>query len=358
MTTWAIIVGINEYGPYSGLRPLHGAVADAADFADWLLDPQGGGVAPERLFFWTHPAPRASTPRIVEFMQNPTRWPVIGPDFTHAPTFAELINGITEINRKATAAGATRLYVYFAGHGAQTQAQSISEDPQNCFITGEFIQNVPSVGLINCDDMRRYLKSQGPEEIIIFADCCRNPLPLKVKRPGTGFNDLAPNGNHLRLGVGRAAQDECVAYEIPIDAPQPERGAFTHLLTYGLREIRVNDELTLKTLEAYVTEGLKEIVKPKIQVPDFDEKPRPPRIVIATGPPAGNPAHVHIVFRTQGDGIEVEVRDKNAALVQTITTSDRRQALSLPIGVYSLERGGAILAVFNHIGPGTPDVVV
>ena len=62
MTSWAIVVGINEY-PGSGLGPLKGAVADACDFADWALDPTGGNVAPERLYFWTYPWPDADPDR-------------------------------------------------------------------------------------------------------------------------------------------------------------------------------------------------------------------------------------------------------------------------------------------------------
>ncbi|MGL3111670.1 hypothetical protein [Bradyrhizobium sp. BR 1432] len=43
MNACALVVGINNYQK-PGIPTLFGAVADAADFADWALDPAGGNV--------------------------------------------------------------------------------------------------------------------------------------------------------------------------------------------------------------------------------------------------------------------------------------------------------------------------
>ena len=148
------------------------------------------------------------------------------------------------------------LYIYFCRPcSAQTAAKTITEDEQNCFIAGDYRPEAPGIGLLNLDDMKRYLKRTGPPEIVIFLDCCRSEMPLTVGRPYAAFSDQFPHDNHLRLGVGRATQNAAVAYEVPIGAPKPSRGAFTQLLTYGLRELRSNGQLTLQELDVYVTKG-------------------------------------------------------------------------------------------------------
>lgn len=355
-TSWAIVLGINEYGPLAGLRPLAGAVADAVDFADWLLDQDGGNVAPENLFFWTHPAPSEQelTPRMAAFLQKPTPWPLEGPNFGAVPNVGPLVSNISQINAKAVAGGCDRLYVFLAGHGGRTSAQSIAEEPQNCFVTGDFIKGVEAAGLLNCDDMKRFLISQGPSEIIVFLDCCRNDLPLRILRPGTLFANLEPTGLNMRRCTGRAAQEDAVAYEVPIGPLQ--RGAFTQLLTVGLREIRDDGHLTLRKLEEFVTGGLAVVVKPpKEQVPDFEERPKPPNLILVAGPPAGKLSNLTV--HPAGEG-PIELVAKDETVIQTINPVEGPVSIPLALGSYTLERGGTVLKAFTHVGPGTPDVVL
>ena len=73
MNACAIVIGINDYQK-PGIPNLFGAVGDAADFADWALDPGGGNVRPEHMYFWTSPAPAAPSARLAAFLANPTVW--------------------------------------------------------------------------------------------------------------------------------------------------------------------------------------------------------------------------------------------------------------------------------------------
>ena len=363
MAAWAIVVGINDYGELAKqakLDPLNGAVADALDMTDWLLDPDGGNVAPDNLFLWTCPAPQPTptTPQAVKtYLANPTAWPLFGPDFNRAPRVGELIGGISQINRKAMAAGATRLYVYLAGHGAQVRPPNLGVEPKNCFILGDYQPDAESAALMNCDSMHRYLQSQGPAEVVIFLDCCRNRLPLRISEPGAGFSNPSAVGVNTRLGILRAAQDESVAYEVPRNRPA-ERGAFTQLLTYGLREIRENGVLTVRRLEEFVTDALIEVVKPDEQFPDFAERSIPPRLVLTSSPPKGTLAAVTLLLSTPPAGSNIELRDKDDAVIQMLKAGPEPIRVELPRGSYSLELDGAELKTFNHVGPGTPDVVV
>jgi hypothetical protein len=357
MTAFALVVGIDVYPENTKMATLQGAVADAADFADWALNPAGGNVAPEHLFFWTYPPPAAPGPHLAAYMGAPTRWPYVGPDFTRAPQAMEIVRTVPWLADTSVAKGADRMYVFLAGHGGQTRADEIDEDPQNCFIAADYAVDMPAVGLVACDDLRRYLIKAGPEELILFFDCCRNSMPLKVGKPPSPYNRISAKGHHRRLGVGRAAQDSCVAYETVPGTAGAVRGAFSKLLVGGLREHRVDGRLTLRDLEEYVSAGIGELVRPKMQYPDFVEKPRPPAILLSVGPPLSATVRLNLNFVNVVQGAQFEIRDQFDVLVQAGTVTAVRQTYALPIGSYSIDTAnGATLRVFHHLGPGDTDV--
>jgi hypothetical protein len=335
MTAWAFVVGINDYPADTTLRKLHGAVADAAEFADWALHPDGGGVAPGDLYFWTYPAPATPSKRLKQFLDDPTPWPQFKPDFSRAPTTGELITSIGLIAPRALRAGAERLYVFFAGHGFQTKQTSLSEDPQTCFVGGDYHPDVAAAGLIPCDDMYRMLVQQGPPEIVLFLDACRNDASARVARPNGLWNISNPSGKHRRAAVGRAAQYQHVAWEVPHNAPV--RGAFSTLLVSGLRGHRVNGQLTLESLEEYVAAGIANLVSPQTQYPDFEERPKPRQMVLAAGPPLDIDASVVISFGQGSVGKAFLLVGGPQDIRMPIVGSATPQSLPLPPGAYILE---------------------
>ena len=168
MTAWALVVGINEYPPNAGLTSLKGAVADAADFADWLLNPGGGGVDSAQMLFWTHPAPSDSTPALALRLQNPVAWPTGVPDFSRPPTAGDIKRAAFDLAWRAGQSNVDRLYVFFAGHGVQTTPQSYVEDAQHCFAAGDYVPTYRSQSLVPCDDLRRAMMRVGPAEVVLF----------------------------------------------------------------------------------------------------------------------------------------------------------------------------------------------
>src|SRR5438874_10749407 len=119
MDACALIIGINAYQK-PDIPTLFGAVADAADFADWALDPAGGNVKSDRLFFWTSPAPVEPSAKLRNFLANPTPWHNnVIPDFTRPPDADEIVKTALKMATTLSAA-AGRIYVFMAGHGVQT----------------------------------------------------------------------------------------------------------------------------------------------------------------------------------------------------------------------------------------------
>lgn len=358
MTSWAFVVGINQYRPESKLPPLAGAVADAAEFAEWALHPEGGGVAPEHLFLWTCPAPppAASRPLLNAFVANPTTWLQTPPDFGRAPGMQEICLGLSLVAEKALQDGAQRLYVYFAGHGFQTRQRSYEEPAQTCFVAGDYDPRIAAAGLVPCDDMARMLKVVGPPEIVIFVDACRSEASPRVAKPPSPWNIYPDRGQNLRLCTARAAQEQMVAYEVPHD--NPTRGAFSLLLVNGLATFRPNGRLTLRDLETFIAEGIGDLVKPRDQYPDFDERPKPWRLVLTEGASIYPPAEVVItVANTFANGLSlIGGPDQERRSIPGAAGTHR---LSAHPGNYVIETPeGQELVTFSHLGPGDTDVAL
>lgn len=358
MAAWAFIVGINDYPTDSGMEKLHGAVADAGEFAEWALHPDGGNVQANDLYFWTCPSPTtAHLQRLHQFMLTPKKWPMVAPDFGRPPTASEINMAIGLVATAALAAGASRLYVFLAGHGLQTRPESYLEDPQTCFVGGNYHPTTRTAGLVPCDDMMRMLKAQGPPELVLFLDACRSDGSIKVSRPAGLWDRIADPGHHQRCGIARSAQPQAVAYEVPHDAPS--RGAFSKLLVNGLREHRKGGRLTFRDLDDYVSGGIVDLVRPASQYPDFNEQPRPWQLVLASGPAIGAGSNLVVTFSQATFGVGIMLVGGPANIRMPLTGTLQPQSIPLVPGVYALETAaGQELKAFPHVGPGDTHVSI
>lgn len=290
MLSCALIVGINRYHENTAMTELHGAVADAADFADWALDPNGGNVAPERLFFWTCPAPAAPTQGLAAYLQDPTHWFFCPPDFTRPPTVRDIVNTayykMVEGLAKADppVGPVQRIFVFFAGHGLQTNSVEDAKESQTCLVAGDFLPGPVTNGLVPCSDLRRGLVADNRfSEVVMFLDCCRSPLNFNQSAPSLGF----PNAMQRTApyGVGHAAGPGERSFEVPVEAPA--RGIFTLTLVDGLRRHRGGaGELTLEELDTFVRASMKDVKLPAKQYPYFDFMPKNPPYCMLPAPPA------------------------------------------------------------------------
>lgn len=366
MRNWAIVVGINTYPTASRQTELKGAVADAADFADWALHPNGGAVAPENLFFWSHPAPVDPTAALAGYLLAPTAWedavnadmegdpvPLVAMAQGRPPRVNEIAVTALRAARAAKASRSeNRLYVFFAGHGLQTTSLESAQAPQTCFVTGDFRPDSPlAQGLLPCDDLRNGLLALGFGQVVMFLDCCRAQIPPSTAPPSLSMM-RAVQGAQRRYAVGRAADFGAVAFEAPAD--DPKRGAFSKVLLDGLRRHRDDDQtLTLNGLEAYVETAIVDVVAPEEQYPQFDIIPRNPKFALLTAPPIDPDIDIRITFTA--DYPVVELRDDKARLVRTFNAVTAGQALQVPVpagAFYSLETPDKSKAkAFQHNGP-------
>lgn len=294
MATWAIVVGINEYPAAASQRPLAGAVSDAIDFADWALDPTGGGVTPDRLFFWTYPWSAGTLPaNLAAYLAAPlpnwVRVDGLNPPDPARPPMAQEIIWTAETNGRAVfeckfaagpAAPKDRILVFLAGHGVRTQqiGQTIK---QTCFVAGNFRPAISSVadGLVPCASFQQSLRNNRFDEALLFLDCCRNELAY-TSLQALPWCDLLDHRQELNWSIGYATRDTGVAHET---TAAPIRGAFSQTLMMGLRNCRDrHGGLTVDRLDQFVSQNIARVIQ-QPQAPYFEYQPRDAPLVIIEG---------------------------------------------------------------------------
>ena len=359
MRSRALIIGINEYPALASQRVLNGAVADAIDFAQWALDPDGGDVASDDLYFWGFPQPAAMPDGLDYLLGNDRPWLGPRPNFNTTPDARSIIVAVEAAADAAADASSNgeddeRLYVFFAGHGATTQKHGHTRDPQNCLLAADYLPG-KGFGLVPLDDLRRMLELRGPAKHYLSMTAAAGELPLSVPDPGLNVPEYADMQLNMTWLVCRVARFGELAYETPPD--KPERGAFTKMLVQALRQYRINDQLTLDELRGFVRQGVAELVRPKIQVPVFVPKDDAEPFVLVTGPPTGAPPEI-MVHVPPGMGGQIKVLDHtDRSVVAPIPIVNNEASVTLPPGLYTIEHepSGNDKAIF-HFGPETTHV--
>lgn len=294
MENWAIVVGINRYPESAQQNELHGAVNDACDFADWVLDPAGGDVPRERLFFWTYPWPEPPPGRLADYLAGPQpNWHrhFVGeapPDPARPPTAFEITATIENAGRAAhgsaygKVSARRRVFVFLAGHGIRARTD---RNEETCFLAGDFAPPRGSLtpGLIPCDSFRRALLHRRFDEAILFTDCCRSA----TSRSSLFAQQVSDFDGEpvLPWSMAFAAQDGEPAYET---ATAPIRGAFSSALMRGLRTHRPGPlgDLHAVPLRDYVQASIPEFTDTG-QIPNVLYRPDPRGPLIVPGQAAG-----------------------------------------------------------------------
>jgi uncharacterized caspase-like protein len=372
MDVWAIVVGINKYPDQTKQTELKGAVDDACDFAEWVLDPHGGNVPPERLYFWTHPWPNAPGGRLGAFLNGAqTPWVFDDesrnvPDQSRAPTATEIVETAQTVGRTARHAASQpgavnpairRIYVFFAGHGVR--AQEFKSADQTCFLAKDFrrLTGNSILGVVACDSFRDALLIDRFNEVIMFLDCCRLS-PLKLQEQVVPLTDRAKVTGGSVWGVGHAAQRDKAAFET---TEAPFRGAFSKTLMEGLRGLREgpNQELHMEPLKAYVQTAIKaHTAQPQMPSILYDPDALPGPLIVA-GPPTGAAVSLHLTgpkvyLNKLPLGMQLVLKDgtkKVVAGVEPLVAGENPVQLPpLPPGLYLIEVADdpARKKIFSH----------
>jgi Caspase domain len=281
MPSWAIVVGINKY--WTPEACLKGAVRDALHVREWLLNPEGGNIAPSRLALLLGPTEPSQVPAGVAYSDA---------------TKDNLIQQADLISKRSGGKG-ERFFFYYSGHGLTGRLLR----PENALAMANFTDLLTenSVGLQSLFD---YFKTTQFQEQFFFIDACRN-IPwegqdINVGRmPSRSLTPGLPEPLQYRL---YATSDGVRAAEI--GEAGNEGGVFTQFLLAGLGgagkakawKVDVDEYVvTVDRLFAFVKE---EVVRKKI---DVSRQANQTTGGLQGGPAAGFDA-ARFIQVPQGDG--------------------------------------------------------
>jgi len=304
-----IVVGITVY---PGISTLKGPELDAEEFYDWLTSPAGGDVPSHHVdkivssrFQPAPPAPPASLPAY-EVIQAFYR--------LQAEAFAN------QIPRRL----GRRLYIYAAGHGV---GLSIRDDPDQsdaAFLIADATPYNTTHVMVKFNALY-FLNAGIFDEVVVFMDCCRNPLSLTPNYP-----NYASAVNINQLGVQRR-RFFAFATRWGVNAREKQfneatRGIFTTALMSGLKgaAAEADGKITSRSLRDYLVNNMKSLMtdqelqewdvqQPDIPDPDVDlvfATVTPPRVKVTVTFPA-NAGNQTIKLR--GAGFELVASSQTVA---------------------------------------------
>ena len=206
---YAIVIGIDRYPALTDLR---GACNDAQAFRQWLVDPDGAAVPEAQVR--THLGREAVDARSAA----PKKWEID----------ADLDEVVSAVRNRTTSAGgaaASRLYLYFAGHGIAagfgSAAWLMADAKQNMFTN---LALAPyQAWLDRCRDFG---------EVVIVSDCCRSIMTKVPEAPQPHTPCTEPAPREQRVFVVHAADFGERAFEV--GGGEDARGHLTRALIEGL----------------------------------------------------------------------------------------------------------------------------
>lgn len=342
---YALVIGFDKYPQYlDGRRNLKGAVDDAKTFRDWLTDRDTGGGLPDAN---------------VRF--------VTGTDVNRI----DVDRRLDEI-LDASAAGARRIYFYFAGHG---QAR---RDTELALLLPHWSKRWRQAALAGISYRQYLAECTAFAEVVAFFDCCRvwtvdvtghgSELDCPIARDGAG-------SNHTYIGYAAEFQRQAFEGAEAGGASDPGlaaegatvRGYFTRALMEGLTggAAQAPGGVPGDQLKGYLETHVPRLArqaqleqKPRI-VSDFPTAAPP--VFGAALPPAAQPrpavrAHRHLrasrTYRLRiatGDPLSrVQVFDGDDVL---IAEADQAVDLRVRAGLYRLrvERLGGAAEDLVHV---------
>jgi uncharacterized caspase-like protein len=222
---YAIVVGINRY---PGIGNLSGARADAEAFADWLVNPDGGGLPPENVH-------KVLVTDDEEALITRTRG--ARPTHDEIDYALEAVRDALKAKLEADPSSwdRTRVYFYAAGHGFAPQG-------------GEgalFMANADAESLERNIELAEYRKwwttCAWAQEVVVLADCCRTRFRSSARGFGPRVKECeAPWGgksSKYLIGYGAAIAKDTYEFPTPQNDDQA-RGYFTRALLEGFRSAK------------------------------------------------------------------------------------------------------------------------
>lgn len=214
----AIVVGIDLY---PGIASLEGAQGDAESFADWLAEPDGGGL------------PSGNIHKILTSQYHPP--PPVRPALAD-PSSQRFSDAIQALLADASGCPRTfpvgrRLYLYFSGHGFLGSSTWEEAALFAANATSLAPEHIPGTRIANA-----VKASAAFQEIVLIMDCCRDvSITGRICEPVLFLPLNSPQAALVRTCYAYAVPRGSQARERQMISGGPVQGVFTYVLLDALR---------------------------------------------------------------------------------------------------------------------------
>ncbi|MCK1654672.1 hypothetical protein IVA88_24965 [Bradyrhizobium sp. 149] len=341
LADYALIVGINLY---PALTSLQGAENDARDFHDWVISPDGGGVASSN-------ATLLVTSNFAPFPSAEDAKPAAHQieDFFTKVDIAANSNNKEGLGLKA----GKRIWLFFSGHGFAPTLDRSAVLLANA--TSSRVHNVAA--LLWAD---RLHEGGWFDDVFLFQDACRSHMADVDLTPPFLRKKVAPLNQVRRRFYAFSAKNRQISKEVPIVGERVQ-GVFTTTLLQGLKG-KARDPhtgaLTAAQLKAYLQDNMikllpagdladDEIAKmPEVVNPDpFDILP-PTAAAVSTFP---------VSVKISQPGGPARIENSAFVAVDSIDPSPAEWQRNLPRGLYKLVVDGLGELLFQVTGATAAD---
>ncbi len=226
---YGLIIGVNDYPK---LRSLHGAIADAKAFKEWLIHGRGGGLPPANV-------------RTILSTSDPL-----------SPVGNEINDTLEELLERANTTGGRRFYFYFSGHGCMGDRAS---DIALCLANWSELRRRAALSSDAWLDV--IVRSGAFDEVAFFLDCCRVWAARAVGLPPSiDFARPVEREQATRVFVAYATEIQRPALETSSSDSAEMRGIFTKVLIEGLcgeAADDYNEGVTAESLKRHLETSVK-----------------------------------------------------------------------------------------------------
>jgi hypothetical protein len=338
----AVVIAIRRYADADAgwITPLEGPDNDAAAIADWLRQPNGGGLPDGNV-------------HLVSAAEVPDPFPEGGavPDQRGVIAALDEIAQLSKDRFDGQFAG-RRLYVYVSGHGwarepdeaALVTAEATKADPVNVLVTS----------------WTRWMHKAAPfKELVLWADTCATRTPLKLLQGCLLAESVSANLKEVRVFEGFAAPLGLRAVEN--EMPDGRwHGVFTYALLEGLKGAAPSP-VTSNTLRDYLDNALKDFMredqrkrKTVAQEPAFG---RVDPIDFGTKPRPTFPATLRFAQECVGRRVIVGTIGSNPPVAETVLQGTE-WSVQLEAGIWFVFVDGTTISKGFEISGGEADVTV
>lgn len=224
---YAIIIAFDGYN--NDLEPLQGAINDAKNFYNWVIDDVNGGSVPEE--------------------NVTTLWDEQGKfdDYATVNDTLRQVLGLDQLENREERR--RRLYIFFAGHGITVNAPiGVRQSDTTAVLARECNPNMLEFGyhFAACIIWEALEKIRTYDEAFLIMDCCRD-IDSTVRPNDFWGIDLKGSGDAPKIFTLFAAEVGHASRERPIDGKT--QGLFTTSLINNLRYSHNSDgKVTFKSL--------------------------------------------------------------------------------------------------------------